>query len=54
MTPACGQTAAKPSMIDMPAPVPIYVGAGSGGRGIRTHEDGVTALAVFKTAAIGH
>jgi hypothetical protein len=26
----------------------------SGGRGIRTHEDGVTALAVFKTAAIGH
>lgn len=26
----------------------------SGGRGIRTHEDGVAALAVFKTAAIGH
>ncbi len=26
----------------------------SGGRGIRTHEDGDTALAVFKTAAIGH
>src|SRR5690606_31258491 len=26
----------------------------SGGCGIRTHEDGATALAVFKTAAIGH
>ncbi len=26
----------------------------SGGRGIRTHEDGTTVLAVFKTAAIGH
>jgi hypothetical protein len=26
----------------------------SGGRGIRTHEDGDTALTVFKTVAIGH
>ncbi|GEM_PF-5365819 len=34
--------------------VVIYVCAGGGGRGIRTHGDGDAASAVFKTAAIGH